>query len=143
MSPTTGTTATTPTTGGRRLRPRHGVIAVLVLLLVATVSVGLSPIGQRYLENADAAAPSTGVDEVRIVDSRFDRASISVPVGTTVTWRWTDGEEHDVVFDDGPASEVVDAGAWSRTFDSPGEHRYSCTLHAFMDGRVVVTDGTG
>lgn len=124
--------------GRRRLRPRHLVVAVLALLLVALVSVGLSPIGQRFFENADAAAPVTGVDEVPIVDSRFERASISVPAGTTVTWRWTDGEQHNVVFDDGPASEVVATGTWSRTFDTPGEYGYTCTLHAFMDGRVVV-----
>ncbi len=133
------TTSRTPDGTVRRVRPRHVLLAVVALLLVALVSVGLSPIGERFRENADDAAPVTGVDQVDLRDSRFDEASIAVPVGETVTWVWTDGEEHNVVFDDGPASEVVASGTWSRTFEEPGEYRYTCTLHAFMDGRVVVT----
>lgn len=134
---TTPTRPPSPSTG-LRIRPRHVVLAIGALVLVALVSVGLSPIGERFRENADDAPPVTGVDEVALADSRFVEASIAVPVGTTVTWTWTDGEEHNVVFDDGPASDVIASGDWSRTFDAPGEYRYTCTLHAFMDGRVVV-----
>ena len=136
------TTSRTPDGTVRRVRPRHVLLAVVALLLVALVSVGLSPIGERFRENADDAPPVTGVDQVDLRDSRFVEASIAVPMSETVTWVWTDGEEHNVVFDDGPASEVVASGTWSRTFETPGEYRYSCTLHAFMDGRVLVTDGT-
>lgn len=129
-------------TGRRPRRPSPLVIGLLAVLAVAAITLvafGLSPIGQRFLADADAAPPVTGVDVVPIVDSRFVPASIAVPVGAEVTWEWTDGEDHNVVFEDGPASPVQASGTWSRTFAEPGEHAYTCTLHAFMDGRVVVT----
>ena len=138
MTTTPTRSAPSASTRALRVRPRHVLLGILGLLLVALVSVGLSPIGERFRENADDAPPVTGVETVELADSRFVQASIAVPVGTTVTWDWTDGEEHDVVFTDGPASAVVGSGTWERTFDEPGEYRYSCTLHPFMDGRVVV-----
>lgn len=135
-------TITPATTAGGRWRRRGRVVGLVLLgiLLVTLVSVGLSPIGQRLIENADDAPPVRSVEQVDIVDSRFTPASIAVPVGTSVTWTWTDGEAHDVVFADGPGSEVVTTGTWSRTFEQPGEYRYSCTLHVFMDGRVVAEE---
>jgi Copper binding proteins, plastocyanin/azurin family len=36
-------------------------------------------------------------------------------------------------------TEVVASGTWAHRFDRPGEYRYTCTVHAGMDGRVVVT----
>ncbi len=91
------------------------------------------------MTTTDQAEPVTGVTTIDIVDSTFQPASVAGPVGTSVTWVWTDGEAHDVVFADGPSTAVQATGSWSREFDAPGEYLYSCTLHLFMDGRVVVT----
>ena len=135
---------TAPATTPVRRRPSRGRIAalavgaVLVLAAIATVSVWFSPIGERYREAAVEAPPLVGTTEVDLVDSRFTPASIAVPTGTTVTWHWTDGEDHDVWFTDGTGTAVRGTGTWSRTFTEPGEYRYTCRLHLFMDGRVVV-----
>ena len=137
----TDTHVPTATAARGRRTLRAVLLTVAGVVVVTLVSVGLSPIGQRFLEDADGAPPVTGVDTVEIADSRFVQASIEVPVGATVTWAWTDGESHDVVFaDGGAASEIRADGTWSRAFEDPGEHRYRCTLHPFMEGRVVVTD---
>jgi plastocyanin len=40
---------------------------------------------------------------------------------------------------DGFASKNQTKGTFAHRFDRPGEYRYTCTLHAGMDGRVVVT----
>ncbi|WP_238443944.1 cupredoxin domain-containing protein [Salsipaludibacter albus] len=112
---------------------------VLVLVLLTAAGVWFSPIGDRLRADAAAQPPVSGVEDVSIADSTFSPASLAVPVGTTVTWTWVDGEAHDVVFADGPRSDVQASGSWTRTFDAPGEYAFSCTLHLFMDGRVVVT----
>ena len=108
-----------------------GAVSLLVLYL-------FTPIGERYREAAVDAAPLADVTEVDLVDSRFTPASIVVPAGTTVTWHWTDDEDHDVWFEDGEGTAVRSTGTWSRTFTESGAYRYTCRLHLFMDGRVVV-----
>ena len=64
--------------------------------------------------------------------------------GTEVTWRFVDGSVPHDVKGDGFASEIQSRGTFSHRFTQPGEFRYRCTLHAGMDGRVVVTgQGSG
>lgn len=129
-----------PSTDSPR-RP-HWVVTVAVVVAVGLVGtlVGFwfSPIGERWRDDAAARPPTLDVSTLDIVDSNFVPASVQVPVGTELTWRWTDGEDHDVVFDDGVSSSVQADGSWSRSFDTAGEYVFTCTLHAFMDGRVVV-----
>ena len=116
------------------------LIAILGLTVIGAGGWLLSPPGQRLLADPANAAPEFGVDVVDIPDSGFVPSVVSVPVGTTVTWTFTDETAHNVVFDDGPASEVIArGGSWKRTFDVPGNYPYSCTLHTRMDGRVLVT----
>jgi plastocyanin len=64
-----------------------------------------------------------------------------VTVGTveTVTWTFDDRVDHDVRFDDGPASPIMRTGTWSRTFDQPGTYHYDCSLHPNMTGTVEVS----
>jgi len=69
---------------------------------------------------------------------RFSPEAIQVPAGTTVTWHFEDaGVPHDVK-GDGFQSPKLTEGTWKHRFDRPGEYRYVCTLHAGMEGRVVV-----
>jgi plastocyanin len=84
------------------------------------------------------ATTVTGVTEVGVYDNYFDPASISVPAGTTVTWRWQGQSSHNVV-GDGFESPVQTEGEFSHTFDTPGTVPYECTLHGGMTGEVIVT----
>ena len=81
----------------------------------------------------------TGVTEVRIEDSSFKPRVIEVPAGTTVTWTFDDGSRRHDVTGDGWGSGVESSGTYAHTFDAPGRYDYRCTLHAGMDGRVIVT----
>lgn len=121
-------------------RTRNRVLILVgVLVTVVAGNLALNPIAQRWLRDPAGAQAETGVTEVSIADSWFDPPAIEVPAGTEVTWTFVDDNEHNVVFEDGPASPISDSGTWSRTFAEPGTYAYSCTLHAYMDGRVDVT----
>jgi OOP family OmpA-OmpF porin len=86
---------------------------------------------------APAAAP--GGPAVTIAQFAFEPATITVPVGSTVTWTNTDADTpHLVKFPD-TASGMLNKGAsYSRTFSAAGEYTYQCSVHPYMTGKVIV-----
>lgn len=124
----------------RSRRRRRVVLGLLVLLVVVTAGL---PGVRRAVINPAGRAPLVGVTQVEIRDDLLEGAAftpsvIEVPAGSTVTWTFLSGEQHNVVFDD-LASPTQDWGTWSNTFTQPGSYPYVCTLHAGMEGRVDVT----
>src|SRR5437660_8960731 len=73
---------------------------------------------------------------------RFSPASVSVPVGGTVTWRWADSGHNVRIRSSGEAfdSGYKGAGAtYSHTFTHPGVYTFVCDAHQpEMRGTVSV-----
>ena len=70
-------------------------------------------------------------------------ATVTVPVGATVTWTNSDEFTHNVrLLDDGGGVLALRPGeSVSFTFEGVGEHRYDCSFHPTdMTGVVVVND---
>ena len=90
--------------------------------------------------NPTTPATPVATNAVSVQDNQFSPKDISVSVGTTVTWTWAAGvADHNVAFGDGPASANLRGGAtYTRTFGTAGTFTYSCTLHAGMNGTVLV-----
>jgi plastocyanin len=63
-----------------------------------------------------------------------------VTVGTTVTWTWSGANPHDVLFDDGTRSAILQrTGTYTRQFGAAGTYNYHCSIHGLgMSGRVTV-----
>jgi plastocyanin len=89
----------------------------------------------------DGAAAATPVKASEVVakDTRFNPATVEVPAGTTVTWKFQDGSVPHDVKGDGFESKTQSSGSYQHRFDAPGTYAYRCTLHSGMKGRVVVT----
>ncbi|HUO38992.1 MAG TPA: cupredoxin family copper-binding protein [Mycobacterium sp.] len=115
----------------------------------ASTTPGLVGQGTAAAPAATAATPSSTAapgapqsgNAVFIVNFKFDPATLTVPVGTTVTWTNQDEEPHTVVAKDGSFhSPGLDTHAtYSFTFNNPGTYDYGCSIHPFMTGTVVVT----
>jgi plastocyanin len=101
---------------------------------------------------ASAAAPSAtgspteppapvGPNAVSINNFAFAPATLTVPVGTTVTWTNHDEEPHTVVANDGSfhSPSLGTNATFSYTFSTAGTFAYICSIHPFMHGTVVVT----
>ena len=111
------------------------------LLLVLTFTLAACQSGSAA-SPADTP-PVRGVTTVVAKKLKFQPPAIEVPPGTEVTWRFEDGSVPHNVKGDGFASENQSRGTFSHRFEQAGEYRYTCDLHAGMDGRVVVTDAAG
>ena len=78
--------------------------------------------------------------EVEIDNFSFGPTTLTVAVGTTVTWTNRDDIPHTVVSDDKVfKSKVLDTDEkFSFTFTNPGTYPYFCSIHPKMTGKVVV-----
>ncbi|MFG1807684.1 cupredoxin family copper-binding protein [Streptomyces sp. NPDC049040] len=92
--------------------------------------------------DAPAPAPVSGT-AVAIKNFAFSPASLTVKVGTKVTWTNQDSDAHTVTSDasGGPLnSPAMNTGdPFSHTFTKPGTYKYLCTIHPFMTATVTVT----
>ena len=121
----------------------NGVIHVIDRVLTPPADEPVVPEGCDYV---------VGIDESGFA---FDNTDLSVAVGETVCWIWTDESmAHNVAEIDsegdtsrkmggaysGPAETTVD---YRITFDEDGTFHYICEPHVSMDMVGVVTVGTG
>ena len=87
-----------------------------------------------------APAPVAGT-AVDITNFAFTPATLTVKAGDTVTWANHDEEPHTVAADDGSfhSPGMGTNATYSFTFSKPGSYGYTCSIHPFMHGTVVVT----
>jgi plastocyanin len=79
--------------------------------------------------------------QVGLSDNRFEPASLTVPVGTTVQWTNHGKHGHTVTSDKGDwgSNELGPSGVYSYTFSRPGTYTYHCKIHADqMRGTIIV-----
>jgi len=103
-------------------------VVIAMLLLVGSSSV---------TANDQPAAANAAV---KIDNFVFGPQTITVPVGTTVTWTNSDDIPHTAVSTDGVfKSKVLDTDEkYSYTFTKAGTYSYYCSVHPKMTGKVVV-----
>lgn len=91
---------------------------------------------------AEAKDTAAAKNAVKIDNYSFTPQSITVPVGTTVTWTNADDVPHTVAATDlAFHSKAMDTDEqYSHTFDAPGTYKYFCTVHPKMTGTVVVEE---
>jgi plastocyanin len=65
-----------------------------------------------------------------------------IPTGTWVTWSNDGQETHSVTATDGSfdSGDLDPSEGFSWYFDQPGTYQYTCVEHAWMSGRIVVSD---
>jgi 3',5'-cyclic-AMP phosphodiesterase len=108
-------------------------LAIPVMTAVLLLFVGYS----SAIENGQ---PPAATADVKIDNFVFGPQTITVPVGTTVTWTNKDDIPHTIVSTDGVfKSKVRDTDEkFFYTFDKAGTYSYYCSVHPKMTGKVVV-----
>ena len=123
------------------MRDTHSRI-VLTLLALMIVSACGAASGDLPTSNATApasAAPA-GMASISIKGFSYAPQTLTVPVGTTVTWKNLDDEPHTVRgADEQIRSNALDQDeTYSVKFDKPGTYKYGCSIHPKMSGTIVV-----
>lgn len=85
---------------------------------------------------SDPNSPQVGIDNFN-----FMPKSLSVPVGTTVTWTNHDDVPHTVTSREKKfTSQALDTDEhFTFTFAEPGTYAYFCAIHPIMTAEIVVT----
>jgi plastocyanin len=117
--------------------PRRLRAAGLLLAGIAMLALAVSLIGC-------AQQPNT----VLIKGLAFNPQTITVSAGTTIKWTNEDQTAHSTTADNWKQG-TTDPNAWNSgplnpgesfefTFKNPGTYKYSCMVHPYMHGTVIV-----
>lgn len=90
------------------------------------------------------AREKPGPNEITIDNFSFQPQTLTVTVGTTVTWINHDDIPHTVLSVDkktivSPALDTDEK--FSYTFTAVGTNNYYCSVHPHMKGRIIVESG--
>jgi plastocyanin len=128
--------------GSYTMRRTHFTAALFVLLAVGLLVQGCSKdSANSYGSTVTGPAPSpTPPNTVMMAGMTFSPATLTVSVGTTVTWNNDDGTAHTSTSDTGVwDTGNLAAGVSSTTkFTTAGSYPYHCAYHAGMKGTVIV-----
>ena len=89
---------------------------------------------------ASTVAAAAEAARIEVKDFMFTPTTLTVSVGSKVTWVNKDDEPHTVVSDAGVfRSGAIDTDeSFSFTFDKPGTYHFTCSIHPRMVGTIVV-----
>jgi len=114
--------------------------SVSIVSLLATVIVAMLLVSAASPDSSLKAAQPASTVEVKVDNFSFGPATLTVAVGTTVTWTNRDDIPHTIVSTDKAfKSKVLDTDEkFSFTFSKAGTYPYFCSIHPKMTGSVVV-----
>ena len=111
-------------------------VSLLLAAAIATIAIAAATFPTRVL----AADQPTAATEIKIDNFSFTPQTVTVPVGSQITWTNRDDIPHTVVADDKTfKSSALDTDEkFTFTFTKAGTHNYFCSIHPKMTAKVVV-----
>ncbi len=73
----------------------------------------------------------------------FNPDQITVRAGDSVTWINRDSDRHRILGDGLESKELANGNSFTAEFPEPAQLAYHCTIHTYMEGRVVVVNPDG
>ncbi len=113
---------------------------VIGFIVVVALAVGACSSSSSAPPPASAGA-ATSAGAVTIADFAFSPATITVAIGTTVTWTNKDTTAHTVTLDDGSATsdDIAPGSTYQHAFTTAGTFTYHCKIHPTMTATVTVS----
>jgi plastocyanin len=73
----------------------------------------------------------------------FNPDQITVRAGDSVTWVNEDSDRHHLMGDGFESSDLTNGATFTAEFPEPAQLAYHCTIHTYMEGRIVVLNPDG
>lgn len=109
----------------------------VILIAFIVMSIGaLSGCTQQQTQQT----PSGNANTITIQNFAFNPSTLTVKVGTNVTWINQDSTQHQVKEDNGLflSSLLGNGQTFTYTFTTAGTYNYVCNIHSSMKGEVIV-----
>jgi plastocyanin len=92
------------------------------------------------MDASSAGSSSTSSNMVDVKNFTFTPMTITVTVGSTVTWMFDDSAQHTVSASDKSFVSLAlsNGQTYSYTFKTAGTFQYICSIHQNMKGTVIV-----
>jgi len=122
-----------------RIRPLAVGLALVMSVTLAACSSSPSATVAGDTSAPNAATPNM----IKISNFAFSPATLTVKVGSKVTWTNEDTATHTVVSDDNgktfTSTGIAQNATYSFTFTTAGTFPYHCSVHPQMTAKIVVT----
>ncbi|MHB1485645.1 MAG: cupredoxin domain-containing protein [Saccharofermentanales bacterium] len=87
---------------------------------------------------SSTTSSNTQNNRILIQSFTFNPSSLTVNAGTTVIWENQDSASHNIVIGSFTSPTFGSGGTYSRIFNTAGIYNYSCGLHPYMTGTIIV-----
>ena len=106
---------------------------ILVGLIVVSIEV-FSGCTQKQ------SPPPVATNTIKIINFTFTPSNITIKVGENVTWINEDSATHQVKEDFGLflSNPLAKGQSFTYQFTTTGIFNYTCNIHSFMKGKVIV-----
>jgi plastocyanin len=113
--------------------------------ITAAAALGVAAAGcgsDTTASSTASTATGAGGSAVAVENFAFSPLTLTVKVGTTVTWTNKDTSVHAPIADDNSfdAGNIAGGASGSATLTKVGTIKYHCSIHQYMTGTVVVTN---
>ena len=105
----------------------------IIIIAFILLSIGV-------LSGCTQQSPSGNTNTITIQNLAFNPSTLTVKVGTNVTWINKDSMPHTVTSDNG----IFESGSLSNgqifiyKFNTPGTYNYHCSIHTSMTAKIIV-----
>ncbi|HEV8626595.1 MAG TPA: plastocyanin/azurin family copper-binding protein [Acidimicrobiia bacterium] len=73
----------------------------------------------------------------------FNPEQITVRAGDSVTWVNEDSDRHHLLGEGFESKDLANGATFTTEFPEPAQLAYHCTIHTYMEGRIVVLNPDG
>jgi len=95
--------------------------------------------------NVSGSVAGASTYSVSIRDNFYSPQTITIPQGSSITWRNDGSMSHTVTFNNpySDSNTIYSGNTYTKTFFTPGTYNYHCNFHSGMTGTVIVTSSSG
>ena len=111
-------------------RPFHAAAALVAAMAVLVPIVTSGP-----------AQAEDHKDEIKGL--AFNPEQITVRAGDSVTWVNEDSDRHHLMGDGFESKDLAHGATFTTEFPEPAQLAYHCTIHTYMEGKIVVLNPDG